>query len=642
MSVATRRIFPRGFLVRIIALLVAYTLARGIFFYLNQQLYVSRPFADIASAFLMGFRYDAWLVSWTMLPLFLLELNVWRGTSPLWVRVASRFSAFTFALHIFFLFLEVADSEYFSFSGRRSTSAVFAIVSSDGFDQARQLVTHFWHVPLLSLLLGTLLLFVWKSTRNFEAIPLQSVSRSKIIMISFSGVLMAGLGMRGGLQTKPLVSAHAMQLGDSRLAALALNTSFQLLHSFEGVELPRIHFFKSDEEAEHLVRVPQGRYAPVALSGYNVVLLIVESFSLEHTGYKGINKNDTPFLTELASRSLTFETAYANGRQSIEALPSLLTGLPSLIGQPFITSQYATVKLPSWGHSLSASGYSSVFFHGAKNGSMHIDSMARLFGFNSFFGKQEYPNPDKDYDGTWGIFDEPFLQFSVDKMNQQKRPFTAGLFTLSSHNPYRVPEHLEKSFPAERHPFHRSLAYADSAIRKFFETASRQDWYKNTLFIVTADHTAELVESDLFRGEQGAYRVPLIFFDPSGKLPVLKSERIVQQVDVFPTVLDLLGIDASSLERNTLPFGQSVFAPERYARAANAVGDWLWYQEGNKVIRLPRDGSLKVEVRELDKTSLIAGEARAPTEEEMREIVQRARAYLQVFNNRMRDNSFSR
>jgi len=272
---------------------------------------------------------------------------------------------------------------------------------------------------------------------------------------------------------------------------------------------------------------------------------------------------------------------------------------------------------------------------------MHIDSMARLFGFKSFFGRSEYPRTDADYDGTWGIFDEPFLQFSIEKINEQKRPFVAGLFTLSSHNPYRIPEHLENEFDSGKHPFHRSLAYTDAAIRKFFETASRQDWYKNTLFVITADHTAELVESEFFMGEQGLFRVPVMFFDPSGQLPAKKSERLVQHVDIFPTVLDLLGIDSSRHGRRPLPFGQSVFLPEAHARAANAVGDWLWYQEGKKVIRIPRDGSSAVEVRELAENTLTAGAGRAPTEEELTGIVMRARAYLQVFNNRLLDNTLS-
>jgi phosphoglycerol transferase MdoB-like AlkP superfamily enzyme len=641
MSVATRRVFPGGFLFRTVALLVAYTLARGIFFHLNESIYKTHSFSSLVEAFLMGLRYDAWLVSCTMLPLFFLELNVWRTPTVARARAASLFSLVIVFLHSILLFLEIADGEYFAFTGRRSNVAVLGILSSDGLDQSLQILGQFWHVPLLSLTLSVLLIVVWQKTRHVSAGVFLSFSRFRFLLTFFIGVVIGVLGIRGGLQTKPLASAHAMQLGDSQLAALALNTSFQLMQSLEREELPRIGFFNSDHEAENVLRVPSKSDSPVHLDQYNVVVLIVESLSLEYTGYKGFNQNYTPFLTELAERSFTFENAYANGRQSIDALPSILSGLPSLLGQPFVTSQYSTVRLPSLGHTLSDFGYSSVFFHGAKNGSMHIDSMARLFGFKSFFGRSEYPRTDADYDGTWGIFDEPFLQFSIEKINEQKRPFVAGLFTLSSHNPYRIPEHLENEFDSGKHPFHRSLAYTDAAIRKFFETASRQDWYKNTLFVITADHTAELVESEFFMGEQGLFRVPVMFFDPSGQLPAKKSERLVQHVDIFPTVLDLLGIDSSRHGRRPLPFGQSVFLPEAHARAANAVGDWLWYQEGKKVIRIPRDGSSAVEVRELAENTLTAGAGRAPTEEELTGIVMRARAYLQVFNNRLLDNTLS-
>jgi phosphoglycerol transferase MdoB-like AlkP superfamily enzyme len=280
--------------------------------------------------------------------------------------------------------------------------------------------------------------------------------------------------------------------------------------------------------------------------------------------------------------------------------------------------------------------------------------MAKLFGFQKFFGRYDYPPGDKDYDGSWGIYDEPFLQFAASRMGEIRQPFAVGIFTLSSHNPYKIPAHLQQRFSAGKLPFQNSLAYADYAVQKFFESAEKQSWFKNTLFVVTGDHTSDL-ESPKFMSEQALYRVPLIFYDPSGQLKPGVSHRLVQHADVFPSVLDLLGIEESKLEKPMLPFGQSVFLPERYARAANRAGDWFWYQEGKSVVRFPADGSafglqendhvvhaaghnFKIEIVELLNDTLTPSAGRVPTEAEAQGIVNRAKAYLQFFNNRMSHN----
>lgn len=635
-----RRVFPNGFVIRVIGLLFAYALARVLFFQFNQKFFEVFTFSELMSAFALGFRFDAWIVAITMLPLFLLETAAWKSRSPKLMRSASVASAVVFFVHLLFLFLEISDSEYFRFTGRRTTLGILKI-SSDAMQQSTQLMVNFWHVPLISVALGAGLLWLWRKSRTLGSSEETRVSSKQLLFTVIAGLILGVFALRGGLQRKPIAPAHAMQLGHAQLAALALSTSFQLTHSFENQTLRPIQFFANEEDAVNLLRLPQGRFAPVSLAGNNVVLIVVESLSQEYMGYRSINTNYAPFVSQLAAKSVFFDRAYANGRQSIEALPSLMATFPSLIGEPFITSQYGSVKLPSLGHTLSAKGYSTAFFHGAKNGSMHIDVMAGLFGFRKFFGLSEYPDNKKDFDGSWGIFDEPFLQFAVDKISELKPPFAAGIFTLSSHNPFHVPEHLKNQLPAGRQPFHRSLAYADYALQKFFEKAEQQPWFRNTLFVITGDHTSE-VEAEQFLKEQSIYRVPILFYDPSGRLVARRSERLVQHADVFPSVLDLLGFEATQSERSPLLFGQSVFLPDQYGRAVNRSGDWYWYQEDNTVVRMLGDGSGAAELHELDSSTLVSQGKREPTPEEENSIVARAKAYLQLFNNRVLENRLTK
>jgi len=637
MTFASRRVFPHGLILRGLGLMLVYTAVRILFFAFNYSVLKIYSSTDLLRAFALGFRFDAWIVSLTLLPLFLLKLWSWKSQSFTARWLATGFSAFVLALHAVFLFLEVSDSQYFKYSGRRTTLAILKI-SGDAFQQSVQLLINFWHVPVLSCLLVGALFYLWRQTRMFGDAEQVYVGKIKLTLTLIAGLCLGVLGLRGGLQTKPIAPAHAMLLGHSQLAALALSTSFQLTHSADNRELKTIRFFEKEARVREILELPRERFAPVQLDGYNVVILVVESLSMEYLGYRGINTVYAPFLHELSKKSLFFDNAYANGRQSIEAFPSILASMPSMVGDPFITSQYSSVTTQGLGHVLAKRGYQNAFFHGAKNGSMYIDSMAKMFGFPQFFGRQEYPNDARDFDGSWGIYDEPFLQFAVDHMNQFKQPFATGIFTLSSHNPFHIPRHLRDSLSSGKQPFHKSLAYTDYAIRRFFESAATQPWFNKTIFVVTGDHTSEL-ESEIFMKEQSIYRVPIMFYDPSGLLKPKVNHRILQHTDIFPTLLDLLGIDARQLEKPLLPFGQSGFAPERYARAANRGSDWFWYQEGRTVVRLPGDGSARLELVDLQEDTLTPGARRPAKDFELDGIVNRAEAYLQFFNNRMARNS---
>ena len=98
---------------------------------------------------------------------------------------------------------------------------------------------------------------------------------------------------------------------------------------------------------------------------------------------------------------------------------------------------------------------------------------------------------DEDFDGNWGIYDGPFLQRAVHEMDRLKEPFLSTIFTLSSHHPYSIPPAIKSQFPEGPLPIHASVRYTDACLRDFFTTAARSTWYSNTVFIITADHTAE-------------------------------------------------------------------------------------------------------------------------------------------------------
>ena len=263
-------------------------------------------------------------------------------------------------------------------------------------------------------------------------------------------------------------------------------------------------------------------YSPVHIpsdtSGFrrqNVVVIILESFSREFfaslnkdmgEGYKGY----TPFLDSLIQHSKGFVNGFANGRKSIDGLPSVIASIPSL-GVPYFLSPYSGNKINSLASVLGNEGYHTSFFHGAPNGSMGFNAFMNLAGVDHYYGMDEYGN-DEDFDGLWGIWDEPFLQFYADRLNTFPQPFFSSFFSVSSHHPFKIPQKYEGILKGGPLPIHQCIEYTDHSLKLFFQRISKMPWYKNTLFVITADHTSSNILLPEYRTGWGFYSVPIIFF----------------------------------------------------------------------------------------------------------------------------------
>ena len=290
------------------------------------------------------------------------------------------------------------------------------------------------------------------------------------------------------------------------------------------------------------------------MNNKNVVILIVESFGREYIGFYnrdldgGKYKGYTPFTDSLLEHSLTWQHTFANGRTSIDGMPAVLASIPTFV-EPFFFTSYSLNRVSGIPGELAKVGYTSAFFHGADNGSMGFQAAARAMGFDAYYGRNEYDadprfGGEKDFDGTWAIWDEPFLQYFATKMGEMQEPFVTAVFTASSHHPFVIPEQYRNVFPEEQLVMHKCIRYVDQSLRKFFETASKQEWYNNTIFVITSDHT-NMSNYNIYRTPIGVFSGPIFIFDPSGQLPTGIRQGIAQQIDIMPTVLGLVGYDRS-------------------------------------------------------------------------------------------------
>jgi phosphoglycerol transferase MdoB-like AlkP superfamily enzyme len=309
----------------------------------------------------------------------------------------------------------------------------------------------------------------------------------------------------------------------------------------------------------------------------NVVVIILESFGKDGVGFYnkklkgGTYKGYTPFLDSLISVSRVGMNSFANGRKSIDALPAVLAGIPT--GEiSFVLTPYASNKLKSLPAILEEKGYHTSFFHGAPNGSMGFKAMMNLMGVEKYYGKDEYNN-DEDFDGLWGIWDEPFFQFFARNLDTIQQPFFSTIFSLSSHHPFKVPKKYKGIFPKGKAPIYECMGYTDMALRKFFATASKMKWFDKTLFVITADH-ATISDFPEYQTSVGNTSIPIIFYHAGDKLLPNIDSTVVQQTDIMPSVLSYLNYSG-----DIVSFGKNIFDSTHSNWAANYVNAFRWVQD---------------------------------------------------------------
>jgi phosphoglycerol transferase MdoB-like AlkP superfamily enzyme len=296
-------------------------------------------------------------------------------------------------------------------------------------------------------------------------------------------------------------------------------------------------------------------------------------------------------------------------------------------------------------------GYETAFFHGGNNGTMSFDAFANLAAFKGYYGHteyMEYDDTEKYYEGYWGIYDHAFLQYVAWKMNSFKQPFFALEFTLSSHNPYKVPDGFEEKFPETDVKILRVIRYTDYALRQFFKEASKMPWFKNTLFVISADHPGhsfseqennrmqdedeKLSDYDIkyYNNTVGSYAIPILFYFPGDSLHGTNNSTM-QQSDIMPSVLDYLKCNSPFMA-----FGSSVFSDSSDRVAFQYVSGFYQITQGKYSLMFDGERSLSLFNNMEDpehQIDLIDIER-----DKVREMENLIKAVIQQYNYRMENN----
>lgn len=586
---------PVGLILNLLWVYICYEICRLAFLFENWSLYsANMSWHTFWNITLGGWRFDTSAIFYTnalviLLYLFPLHIKERRGywLTTKWIYVVINSAA---------ILMNLADSVFFEFRKHRSSMAIFEEFKGDnnlGGIVWVEVINHWYFVVLAA----AMIYFLWKCYR-YPGTPVKPRGRYYLTQI-ITLVLIAPVavcGMRGNTfftATRPISVNYAHKfVNDPMQTGIVLNTPFSMIRTVNQMAEKTPILFKDEESLAAIYSPLHTPSDSLTVRKRNIVILVVESFAQEFIGAlnkdldNGTYKGYTPFTDSLLQHCLSFEQSFANGGFSIDALPAVIASIPRM-DRPFVLSPHSLNHINSLASELKNMGYFSAFFHGADNESLGFNAFMKQAGIDRYFGKNEFvADPRfggmKEFDGKWGIWDEPFLQYFCAEISEMPQPFMASVFTLSSHHPFAVPEKYKDVFVDEGlHKLHKCIRYADYSLKRFFESASKEPWFKNTIFIITADHASSKRTHDVYFGEVGGFRIPILFYDPSGEFPSGRRSGIVQQMDIMPTMLNYVGYD-----RPYIAFGKDIL---------NTPDDEMWafnwdffpqYFKGDYVMRM--------------------------------------------------------
>ena len=586
---------------RLLLAYIIYSLCRAVFLIYNLDLLQPMSGADLWNIFRGGLMFDTTAILYTnILYLVLSFIPAPFVFNRIYQRILRILYV---TVNFICVCMNLGDTVYFPFSMRRVSMTFFSEFTGDvnfGTIFLESLLM-FWYITLIGIIL--LLLLIWLSgsckhikspayaARTAGAASPASLPQRRRAMWRALGIQALALiitaplfiiGVRGGATRtmRPITLSNA---GDFVQVAIhtqaVLNTPFSIIRTIGKAKFTKQNFYPTEAALEQVftpiknlpdgttaqtlqangtaasasIRTKEGpalqdsHFVPALQleegatvgSKRNIVILIVESFAAENMSFLNpeLPESLTPFLDSLSREGLLCTNAFANGRKSIDAVPSILASMPSLITS-FAVTPYATNDLNGLPDILKEMGYYCAFLHGAPNNSMGIRAVSHLCGVDNYYGKTEFGD-DSKFDGAWGIWDEYFLPFAANTIGTFKEPFCASIFTLSSHHPFKLPKEYEGVFPQGATDLQRVTPYTDMSLRKFFEQARKSDWYKNTIFVITPDHSTLTGHAPKYKTPIWSTSIPIIFYAP-GFIKPGRYNAPVQQLDIMPTLLGLL------------------------------------------------------------------------------------------------------
>jgi len=627
----------RIFLLCLALVLSVFQIFRLAFLILHWNIFTGDGPLDILISFLIGIRFDLH-ITLAIMGLFFLILHIpggWKKHAVLnqiilWIPVPIFFLSFA---------LMLIDLHYYSEAGRHLSQEIFlATGNTDDFTSSMLMIAQYRWSIIVYAVTAPVFVYIWRwATRPVRfRIDSAGLVRETIALVVF--FLFFGLGVRGTLEPKPLKTGHAFAQGKVELGHLALNAAFTVGRTLVSGKGEVVNFFPvkdAIETVQDLLNIdpklpvsdkfPVFRHhepASVGTSGKkpNIVFMVMESWGGKWVGAMGAPVKATPVFDELSEGGLLFTDFYATGRRSQEAMASICMGVPLFSDMDIFTSGLEQNNFRGLGRIFAEQGYETVFMHGGKVGTLGLNGFARIAGFNRYVGMEDLELKPGDYDGAWGVYDHAMAGHINDELRTLKEPFFLLWFTLSSHEPFRIPDGFPRIQPngTREGKMYNALYYSDHSLGEFFRKAKVEDYFENTVFIIVGDHSAG---KNLVTPRE-RHRIPLLVYSP-GRFEPDQVNKVGNQIDLIPTIMDVAGIPG---DHHSL--GNSMFGAGRGYAYVNLGNIYGWLQK-DRVLTVNTDGSSAM---------LYEYNTDKPLEEDTSQQLKEILSFVQVSKTLIRDN----
>lgn len=581
----------------LLLMMFIFTLLRFVFYVLYSPQFYGVPISEIGLSFLIGLRFD---LASTMLVggLFLLLLNL-PGKFKFKRLYKISIISLLFLFVIASIILSLGDIFYYPYAKRRISYEIFNLFKS--IPELITIILNDYLVPLIIAVAVIILLgYLWfKFFGKYKSSSYKGIVNDLVYFILLIGVVV--ISIRGGFQLKPLRESYAFRSDNIALGHLSLNAVFTTLRTLNRGDIQSYNFIPMNEAIKSmrdLLQSPNEIYLdeeyPLMRQSLpetkhqnklNVVIIVMESWPGNFAELETIKPFPMPEFRKLMNKGIYFSNFFAAGQRTIQGMQAVVGSIPNVVYDDILGSPIEQNFLRPLGVILKESGYSTIFLHGARSGSMGFEAFSKLAGFDTYISKSDFDLKKVKDDGTWGIFDHFVFERSNQEFNKIKKPFLGLVMSLSSHAPYALPSAEFEVYDStiSNYKFLNSLRYSDWSLGKFFEEAEKSDYFRNTLFVITADHAEGTREKNIYE----LFKIPCLLYSPTFINQSIISS-VHSQVDILPTIIDVL-----KLQTKHSSFGLSAIAGnDGFAYLTSGglhgwiKGDWLLVGDFDKNIAM--------------------------------------------------------
>ncbi len=363
------------------------------------------------------------------------------------------------------------------------------------------------------------------------------------------------LAIRGGTDVAPMNTSKVYYSNYQILNFAAINTHWFLMSSIvsnlSNDKNPYIYFSKNELEIkiDSLMVEPDTLQANIfSVKKPNIILIIMESFTADIVKELGGEKGVTPKFSELIKEGLLFNHIYSASDRTDKGIVAVISGFPAQGIKSIIKENDKQINLPSMAKVLQSNGYQTSFFYGGDTDFSNFKSYILSHQYQTLYEKKNFK--DAEMQSNWGAYDNITFKKQLSFLNTSNKPFFSTLLTLTNHEPFQLPANGKFGGNSLSNKFRSTSYFVDEALYQYIQNAKKQDWYANTIFIITADHGHRLPKETNEAYQPNKYHIPLLIF--GGALKNKFRGKIIKkyggQIDIASTVLNQLSIPDTSFK----------------------------------------------------------------------------------------------